>query len=65
MFVAFFNKYKTYIYLVSIVGLICVLTMEHSIIEGARNRNPNRRRNNNCNQNFCRKNYIVAKNEKN
>ena len=60
MFVAFFNKYKTYIYLVSIVGLICVLTMEHSIIEGARNRNPNRRRNNRqttqCKQNFCRKN---------
>ena len=34
MFVAFFNKYKTYIYLVSIVGIICILTMEHSIIEG-------------------------------
>jgi len=33
MFVAFFNKYKTYIYLVSIVGIICILTMEHSIIE--------------------------------
>lgn len=64
MFVGFFNKYKTYIYLVSIIGLICILTTEHTIIEGARNRNPNKRqqqkqqrqKRSNCDQNFCRKN---------
>ena len=60
MFIAFFNKYKTYIYSVCIAGLISILTVENTIIEGARNRNPNRipnnRQKNKCNQNFCRKN---------
>jgi hypothetical protein len=56
MFVAFFNKYKTYIYLVCIAGLISILTVENTIIEGARNRRRgNKQKNNNCKQTFCRK----------
>ena len=38
MFMKFFNKYKTYIYLVCIAGLIFILTAEQNLIEGAKNR---------------------------
>jgi len=46
-----FDTYKTYIYLVTIVGLILILNTQYSIIEGVKNR---KRRRNRCNKQKCR-----------
>ena len=55
-----FNKYKTYIYLVSIAGLIFILTAEQNIIEGAKNRKNKKNRKNmmnkECDQEKCKTN---------
>ena len=55
MFMKFFNKYKTYIYLVCIAGLIFILTAEQNLIEGAKNRQENEKHDNHeCDQEFCK-----------
>lgn len=48
-----FDTYKTYIYLVSIIGLIFVLTTQYSIIEGINDR---KQTNNTCNKDVCKNN---------
>ena len=47
-----FDKYKTYIYLVSIIGLIIILNTQYSIVEGINNR---KQSHNTCNKDVCKK----------